>query len=72
MQYSAKKVLLFSSRQITLDASEVVSYVMGFDAFSKGPDSDENIYSLDYPPFPKETCGETLHWVFTWYHYLNG
>lgn len=53
---------------------------MGFDAFRRGPDSDENLYFPNYPAFPKETCNETLHWgklpfnseyilVFTWHHY---
>ena len=28
---------------------------MGFDAFNKGPDSDENIYSLNHLAFPEKT-----------------
>ena len=30
---------------------------MGFDAFNKGPDSDENIYSLNHWAFPEKTYG---------------
>ena len=30
---------------------------MGFDTFNKGPDSDENIYSLNHLEFPEKTYG---------------
>ena len=46
MQYSAKKVLLFSWRQITLDTSEVVSYMLWVSTHSVKAQTQMKIYIL--------------------------